>query len=144
MAHLAVTLRDIYGRTTTKRFETTAATVAAAQGALDDLLDSLADVSDLGQIKVLFECPLVVTTPVAAQALSNIDVGATLHCELASAMGYGLKIPAIKAALLNGDGSVKIAETAITTYVANFETGGAFLVSDGELIAALLSGELDK
>ena len=144
MAHLAVTLRDAYGRTTTKRYETTAATVSAAQGALDDLLDSLADVSDLGQIKALFECPMVVTTPVTPVALSNIDVGATLHCQLVSAMGYGLKVPGIKAILLNADGSVKIGETAITTFVANFEAAGAFLVSDGEVIAALLSGKLDK
>jgi hypothetical protein len=141
---LTFTLIDDYGRTTTKRYGTSVATVALAQTAADALLVDMALVSDLGHVKIDAIFPLAVTVPVAAGSGSNVDVGATLHTILESDKGYALKIPAIKATLLNADGSVDIADAAITDFVANFQTGLTMTVSDGEQIATIRSGELDK
>lgn len=141
---VAVTLQDAFGRSTTKRFEAQAATVALAQTYTDAFLAALAAVSDLGQVKAIYEVPLVVTTPVAPGANSNIDVGATLHTVLASARGYGLKVPGIKYSLVAADGRVDVADAAILAYLAMFEAAGHWQVSDGEKIVSVNYGELDK
>jgi hypothetical protein len=141
---VSVTLVDSFGRTTTKRFESEAATVANAQTYTDALLTALAAVSDLGQVKAVYEYPLVITTPVAAQANANVDTGATLHTVLASAKGYALKIPGVKLSMIEADGRVDIADEAVIAYVASFLAAGHWNVSDGEHIVSLAGGELDK
>lgn len=141
---VAVTLKDAFGRSTTKRFEAEAATVANAQTYTDALLAALALVSDLGHVKAVFEVPLTITVPVAAVTGANVDVGATLHTTLASAKGYGLKIPSVKLSLIESDGRVDIADTDVVDYVAMFLSSGHWNVSDGEHIVSVVSGELDK
>lgn len=141
---VAVTLVDDFGRTTTKRFEAEAATVANAQTYTDALLTALAAISDLGHVKAVFEVPLTITTPVAAGTASNIDVGATLHTILASAKGYGMKVPGIKYSLVGADGRVDVADAAITTWLALFASASHWNVSDGEHIVSVTYGELDK
>jgi len=141
---VSLTLIDGYNRTTHKRYGCNANTVADAQTYADALLADLEDVSDLGQAKVEVTFPLTVTVPVAAVAGANIDVGGTLHAELTSGKGYGLKVPGIKDSMVNADGSIAIDDAAIVAFVANFEAGDHFTVSDGETIATVKSGELDK
>jgi hypothetical protein len=141
---VAVTLVDAFGRTTTKRFEAEAATVANAQTYTDALLVALANVSDLGHVKAVFEVPLTITVPVAAVTGANVDVGATLHTVLASAKGYGLKIPSVKLSLIESDGRIDIADEDVIAYVASFLAAGHWNVSDGEHIVSVASGELDK
>lgn len=141
---ISVTLKDVYGRTHTKRFESVSTTVAAAQADVTSILGALAGVSDLGQVKVEMTFVATIATPVAPVALSNVDVGATLHTMLASNKGYALKIPGVKASLLNVDGSVDIANADIVTYVGLFEGAAHFRVSDGEQISSIQYGELDK
>jgi len=145
MANLvAVTLQDSFGRTTTKRYETDASTVTNAQTYTDALLLDLAAISDLGHNKAIFEVPLTITVPVAPVSGANIDVGATLHGVLTDGSGYGQRIPGIKYSLVDVNGHVSPDVQPLLNWAANFESGGHWLVSDGETLDHIQSGELDK
>lgn len=132
---------DDYGRITTRRFSETDALVADALTAVGALITDFLAVSDMGTVKHDIALQTVATN--APTAGANRDVGGTLHCRLDNGKMYPLKIPSIKATMLNPDGSIDIADGAITDYVANFLTGGKFRVSEGNYITEILYGELD-
>ena len=141
---ISITLRDIYGRTTTKRFESVSTTVSAAQADATAILGALEDVSDLGQVKVEMTFVATIATPVGPVALSNVDTGATLHTTLVSNKGYALKIPGIKSGMIGPDGRIDIDAEEMVAYVALFEGAAHFRVSDGDQISSVQYGELDK
>ena len=139
--NVSVKLVDSYGRTTTRQFQTTETVLATALTTVATFMGTLQAVSALGNQK---EDISVTTVDVdAATALSNKDIGATLHCVLDNGKGYALKIPGVKDSMINVDGSVKLDDAAIIAYVANFKSGGKFTVSEGNLIASVAYGELD-
>lgn len=138
---VGIELLDAYGRITTRRFSVTDATIADALTSVGGLITDFLAVSDLGTVKHDIATRTVATN--AAQAGANKDVGGTLHCRLDNAKMYPLKIPGVKASMVNTDGSLKIADADIVAYVANFLTGGKFRVSEGNYITEILYGELD-
>jgi len=83
----------------------------------------------------------------AAQAGSNVDVGATFSGVLYDADGEkaSFKIPGIKAALVDPDGSIPLTG-AVATALAFFVNATPFdlYLSDGETIDHWLAGSLDK
>lgn len=139
---VSFTLVDAYARNSTKRFEGEATTLAQAQTDATALLADLAAVTLMGTYKRTFSVSESVSEAVETGA--NVDAGGTLHCRLSNGKQYALKIPAIDPALVNADGSINIAATAITDYVANFQTAGAYTVSEGNVITEILYGELDR
>jgi len=145
MPILSVRLSDAYGRTTNKRFEIEEqALLADYVTAIGTFISDLEAVTDLGVEKVDLIIPQdgYASTPTA---LSNVDVGATFSGLLAAGNGKkaSMKVPGIQAALVDADGSVPLAG-ATATFLANFETAGAFMLSDGETIDSWLRGILDK
>jgi len=138
----SVSLVDGYNRYASKRWEGLATVLATAVTNASGLLADFLAVTDLGTTMETFTSQ--VATSNAATAGANVDAGATLHCRLDNGKAYALKIPAIKPALVNPDGSIDIAAAAITDFVANFETGGQYRVSEGNYITAILYGELDR
>ena len=132
---------DDYGRTTTRRFSVTDALVADALTSVGGLITDFLDVSDMGTMKHDIAVRTVASN--AATAGANKDVGGTIHCVLNNAKLYPLKIPSIKATMLNPDGSIKLDDAAIIAYVANFLTGGKFRVSEGNYVVSMSYGELD-
>jgi hypothetical protein len=105
----------------------------------------------IAAIEAISDCAVVAhaitkRTAVAgsASAGANVDAGMTIHCVLTDSTGYGLKVPAPDATMLNPDGSVKIDDAAIEAFVALFQSGGHFTVSDGEIISTIKFGELDR
>lgn len=132
---------DDYGRITTRRFSNTDTLVADALTSVGSLITDFLAVSDLGTVKHDVAVRTVATN--AATAGANKDVGGTLHCRLDNAKMYALKIPGVKASMVNTDGSLKIDDEDIVAYVANFLTGGKFRVSEGNYITEILYGELD-
>lgn len=135
-------LVDGYGRSASKRFEGEALLLANAETDAGALLEDFLAVSDMGTTVLTYRLDAPELN--AATAGANLDAGATIHCRLDNGKGHALKIPAIKAAMLNPDGTVKINDAAIVAYVANFELAGNYRVSDGNYVTAILSGELDR
>jgi len=138
---VGLTLVDDYARTTTRRFTNTATLVADALTQVGAFITLLLAVSDAGTVKHEITTRTVASN--AADSGANKDVGGTIHCRLDNGKVYPLHIPCIKAAMLNPDGTIDIADAAITAYVDEFMTGGHFTVSEGNLIDEILYGELD-
>ncbi len=133
---------DAYGRVSTKRFGNDRTLVADALTDAGTLVTKFLAVSDAGTVK--HSITLETAAANAATAGANIDAGCTIHCTLADGTGYALKIPAPDPDILGADGSVDLTDGAVIDYVALFESGGHFTVSDGEVIASMRYGELDR
>lgn len=139
---VSLTLQDDYSRRSVKKFNGTATTLAQAEIDKDALMADLMAVSLCGTVKSSLSVDEVESEAIESGA--NVDAGGTLHCRLNNGKLYPLKIPGIDPTLINSDGSINIAAPAITAYVSNFESGGAFTVSEGNLITAVEYGELDR
>lgn len=139
---VAFTLVDDYTRTSTKKFEGVATVLATAVTNAEALLADLAAITLAGAFKRTLSQADVISEAIEDGA--NIDAGATIHCRLNNGKVYAFKIPAFDPALVNPDGTVMIANAAITDFIANFESAGAYRVSEGNFVTAILSGELDR
>lgn len=139
---LTFTIRDAYARRGSKRFEGTATTLATAETHAAGLLADWQDVSDVGFDMQTFNSSEVLSEAPGAGA--NLDAGATIHCRLDNGKLYAFKVPAIKPSLVNTDGTVKIADAAVVALLGNFAAAGNYRVSEGDAIADVLYGELDR
>lgn len=141
---LSVTMDDAYGRTTTRVYGMeTEALLADLQTNAAALLTALEAVTDLGCTKATLMVP--VTSPEFAEtAGANVDVGATASGWITDGQKKAsLKVPGIKPALVAADGSVAIAG-ATATFLALFEDGADFNLSDGEQIDSWIRAALDR
>lgn len=139
---VSFTLVDAYARTGSKRFQGVATTLAQAQTDATALGSDLFATTLMGAIKRTFN--VVETLTEAVETGANVDAGGTVHCRLDNGKIYAFKIPAIDPALVNADGSIKIDNAAIVDLIAHFQTGGEYKVSEGNLVDAILYGELDR
>lgn len=139
---ISLTLQDAYSRRAVKKYNGTATTLAQAISDKDALMADVMAVSLCGCAKSTLSVDVIESE--AVETAANVDSGATLHCRLSNGKLYPFKIPAIDLDLVNSDGSVKIDNAAITALVSNFQTGGAFTVSEGNLVTAIEYGELDR
>lgn len=139
---LTFTLKDAYSRQAKRGFEGIAATLADASTDATALMTDFNAISDAGVVKQTFSTETVINQ--SAQTGANRDVGGTLHCRLNNGKLYGLKIPMIKASMVNADGTIKLSDAAIVAFVANFEASGQYRVSEGNYIVAVEYGELDS
>lgn len=149
MPYLSLTLADDYGRTTRKLIELEVQVLLADYVTLAAaFMTHLEAVTDLGVIR----CDLViddVDTGFALTAGANVDVGATFAGYIyggGNGKKASLKLPGIKAAMLNGDGTVDLADAAIVSFLAYWlqATPNDMLLSDGEKISSWIRGKLDK
>lgn len=144
-AFLSLTLRDAYGRTTVKLLECETQLLLADYITLaNNVIPELLAITDLGLVKA----DLIIKemqTPTDPAAGANVDVGATFSGWLTGEQGKkaSLKIPGIKAALVDPDGSVPLTGD-VATYLANYEDGSWLELSDGETIDTWISGTLDR
>lgn len=140
--NVRITLVDDYGRNMTKGVETTETLLASAISDIGGYLTALNAISDAGWEKQDYLSSGVVTQ--APTAGANRDQGATLKVVLDNGKHYALKIPMIKATLLDSGGNVDLADEDVLAYIALFETGGKLRVSEGNFITAVLAGSLDR
>jgi hypothetical protein len=138
-----VTLRDSFNRQTRKKLETETDVLATAQSAVGALITTLLAVSDLGVDLVTYSFKDTGDAAVPT-AGSNVDTGATIQGRVASGELVAVKIPGIKATMVGANGSVDVTGTEVAAYLDNFETAGAFTVSDGETVTEWVRGELDR
>ncbi|WP_462273669.1 hypothetical protein [Methanohalophilus sp.] len=117
----------------------------AAYGlAVSNFIALLGAVTDLGIVKV----DLILAQDgyeSLAGAGSNVDVGATFSGLLAAGNGKraSIKLPGITASFVDPDASVPIVGD-IAAWLAEFETAGPMMLSDGETVETWVRGTLDK
>lgn len=138
-----LTLIDTMGREITKRIETNQTTLALAQGAITDYLIDLAAVTDLASIGSSYSS-LGAGDTFAGAASSNVDTGATFKVLTGTGKKAAHHIPGFAQTLAGGDGSIDVTQNEVVAYFANFLTGGSLRLSDGEYVAQVLSGKMDK
>jgi len=141
---IGVTFRmvDSYSRTSNKGFEGTDTVLADAITSAEALQADLAAVSLCGMDYRTLRVQTVLSEAIETGA--NVDAGGTLHVRLNNGKQAAIKIPAIDPDLVNPDGSIDIEASAITDFVANFETAGKYRISEGNYVTAILYGELDR
>lgn len=139
---ISVTYVDAYGRTTTRRYENTRSTISDAASDAGAMVTAYQAIGDLGVAK--FEISQMTPQAVSPQAGSNLDTGGTVHAVLDNAKGYAAHIPGIKAALVNSDGSLDLGDSDLLAWLALFQTGGKFRVSEGNYFTTYRYGELDS
>jgi hypothetical protein len=144
-AKLSITLEDDFGRTTKRVYgmedQVLLATYLTAITAFGTALEA---VTDLGLIKADLLIN-VIGEDFTVTTGANVDVGATASgwLDTAAPKKASAKIPGIKLALISTDGSMPITG-AVATFLAEFETGQDFNLSDGEQIDTWIKGALDK
>jgi len=141
---LSLTLDDAYGRTTKRVYGMEdEALLANLQTSGAAFITALTAVTDLGCVKANFIIPL--TDPAFAEtAGANVDVGATASGWVTAGMKKAsMKIPGIKATLVDADGSVPITGV-VATFLGLFEDAANFNLSDGEQIEAWIRAALDR
>lgn len=134
-------LVDGYGRNHTKRFTTVAADPAGAivnAGAFATALEAVTESRVLAHV---VHVRTVVTDTATAGA--NKDEGVTISVRTLDNEKSNIKIPAPVNAMINPDGTVDVAYADLATFLALF-TAGTWLIDDGETVAEVISGALDK
>lgn len=147
MPYLSFTYLDSYARTSKRLVEVAEqATIAAYEALAGAFVTALQAVTDLGVVR----CDLIltaITAGFATTAGANIDTGATFSGILVDKNGEkaSLKLPGIKAGLVDADGSVDLTQEAIETFLEFWlSPDGDARLSDGEMIETWLRGALDR
>lgn len=142
---LSCSFVDSYGRPTKRVYGMEdQADLAAYLAVVADFVADIEDVTDLGLVRADLIIP-VTGADFDVTAGANVDVGGTFSGFLDTGGGKksSLKVPGIKSALVNSDGTIPITGV-VATYLADFETDGGFNLSDGEQISSWIKGTLDK
>lgn len=139
---VSFTTQDAYSRFGKKEFEGVDTVLADAKTSAAALLSDFGAVSDLGVVRETYTDEVLVFG--AAQAAANLDTGGTIRVRLNDGSVGIIKIPGIKASLVNVDGTIKVDDEDILAYVANFESSGKYRISDGQYVVGIISGKLDR
>lgn len=143
---VSLTLLDKQGYTTTKRFELVAGECADLLVVAAALATDLAAVSECQVIKatMLVEVPGAPFGAVGAAAY--VDKGCTITGWVDGVPGKkaSVKIPSPESTFVDTDGTIKIGEALMVTFLAHFLDGGDALLSDGEDIDSWIGGKVDK
>lgn len=137
-----VTLIDSLNSIVKKRFELEATTLVQAKIDCNLLIADLLAVTDLGVVSISYTDKDDTEESVAA-ANSSIDAGATFRLRLDNGAVAVHKIPGFPISKASSDRNIDVADVDVVAYFANFESAGAFLLSDGQYITAVLSGKFD-
>jgi len=139
-------LQDSFGRETIKRVQVDEATLALAIEAISGTggyLTSLAAVTDLAYVEANYVYAQDVTGAFGGTGTSNLDVGATFQVALAAGGRASHHIPGFPLSLVGGEGKITVSGSEVAAYFAHFITGSLRL-SDGEAVASVVKGSLDK
>lgn len=138
-----LTLVDSMGREVTKRIETNQTTLVDAAGAISDYIIDLEAVTDLGSIGSSYSAVGSGNT-FSVTSGSNVDTGATFKVLTGTGKKAAHHVPGFKQSLAGGGGAIDVTQNEVVAYFANFLTGGELRLSDGEYVAQVLSGKMDK
>lgn len=143
-------MQDNFGRRTRKTYQTenfggvdAGADFLSAIAAAQALQVDLSALTELEVLSFQIRYSELVTDAVTGSA--NVDEGATLVVSKTNSPNRAnIKVPGPIQGVRNGDGTIDVTAAAITDFIANFQSAGDFLISDGEVVDAVISGRLDK
>lgn len=145
---LTVSLADNGANVSTKRYQLTAADAATAATDVATILAALANVTDSVIVSYHYGLEYKEETVVypAAGIENENKASITVLLDTGGGKKANHKIPAPKIGLfVAATGSsaniVDVSDTALTTYMAIFESGNQAYISDGETMASILSGK---
>lgn len=140
---LTYTLRDAFKRLSSRSAQITALDFVAAQVVQATLLTAVGNLTNAQILKTSLAENLPYTDSLTAGA--NIDAGLTVIWEIGGVPGKkgNTKIPAPDITLFDANGVLDLADARVTAYAAPFLAGDV-LISDGEVVDAILSGRLDR
>ena len=136
-------MRDAFSRYTSKTLETETDVLATAQAAVTAFLADLNPCTDLTVEYVTYSYKDA-TQSVAGEAGSNVDVGATFRGRVTSGEIAVVKIPGFPLSKVGANGYIDLSDADVAALLDNWEAAGAFTLSDGEVIAEWIDGQLDK
>jgi hypothetical protein len=136
-------MRDAFSRYTSKTLETETDVLATAQAAVTAFLADLNPCTDLTVEYVTYSYKDA-TQSVAGEAGSNVDVGATFRGRVTSGEIAVVKIPGFPLSKVGANGYIDLSDVDVAALLDNWEAAGAFTLSDGEVIAEWIDGQLDK
>jgi len=136
-------MRDAFSRYTSKTLETETDVLATAQAAVTAFLTDLNPCTDLTVEYVTYSYKDA-TQSVAGEAGSNVDVGATFRGRVTSGEIAVVKIPGFPLSKVGANGYIDLSDADVAALLDNWEAAGAFTLSDGEVIAEWIDGQLDK
>lgn len=140
---LSVSMVDAFKRRTTRLYQINESTFLDAQGAAGAFVNDLGDITEMRILK----STLSESTPIVdiAEAGANVDRGLTVNWELATFPGKQAvsKVPSPPIDLFDSEGRLDLADARFTAWASHF-LSNTVLVSDGETVAAVLGGRLDK
>jgi len=134
---------DSMNRTVSKSLECEATVLATAITDVAALLTDLEAISDLGVVKVSYSSKDT-SGAFDENDPSNVDTGATFRLRTTLGEVVSYKIPGFKQSLADGNGQIDPAGAEVVAYFANFLAAGAFTLSKGDTIVAILSGAMDQ
>lgn len=144
--NVTIRLRDSFNREVTKRIETNETVLADAIDAISGVggyLSTLNPFTDLQYIGATYSTPLDVTGAFAGAAGSNVDQGATFQVQTTTGKRASHKVPGFPTSLVGAGGVIDVTQAEVVAYFAHF-ISGSLRLSDGEAVAIVLSGQLDK
>lgn len=136
-------MRDAFSRYTSKQLETETDVLATAQSAVSSFLAELNPCTDLTVEYVTYSFKDATQT-IAGEASSNVDVGATFRGRVTSGEIAVVKIPGFPLSKVGANGYIDLTDSDVAALLDNWEGAGAFTLSDGEVIAEWIDGQLDK
>lgn len=137
-------LMDSYNRKSSKEFKTvdTVVDFAAALALAAALASDIAGLSGLEVLAYTVKQRTVYTdTPDAG---SNRDAGVTFSMRKTNNQNDVIKLPGPITSVIDPDGSIDLADAAVTAFIGNFLSGADWTFSDGEQATSVISGQLDK
>jgi len=137
-----VQLMDDLNTSVTKRYEMEATTLSQAAIDMGVLAAHLLAITDLGIVSVTYSIKDTAEASSPA-ADSNVDVGATFRLRLDSGKVASHKVPGFPISKVGGNRAIDPADADVAAYFGDFETAGAFRLSDGETVDVVLSGTFD-
>jgi hypothetical protein len=146
MPYFSLSFVDAYGRQASKRIEVEELTLLADyQAAATAIAGDLAAITDLGLLRM--DLVISMGEDFAVTAGANRDTGATFSGYLYGGEGKkaSWKLPGIKPAKVDADGSIDITDTEVKAMLDRFlQASGNLMLSDGEQIDSWISGTLDR
>jgi len=146
---LSLTLRDSYGRETSKRLEFQDKLLLADYVLnANQMMADLQAITDLEIVRASMVLTDGLSIPGGGTEGSNVDVGGTFSGMITAGDGKKAshKVPGIKATYVGNAGVIDPTQGDVATYLNHFVDGSTddFYVSDGETIDEWITGSLDK
>lgn len=137
---LTLTIIDSEGSTTTKTHFGTFADQATAETARDDLVTDYDAAMDGKVIK----SALAVVEEYATATTGGRTIfrrGSITLSLVAKSDKSNFKVPAVNSTINPTKSSVNLAATPLTNLIANFQAGGGWTISDGDVVNAIVDGK---